>query len=105
MLSEAKVALAKTVIGTKENLIVLYPTEQRMIAKTLFYHDEINPIPKQIPKVELNEAEINMARTLLNSLTKPFDASAYKDEYQERLRMPCEKIRERISLRQIPPAK
>ena len=57
-----------------------------MIAKTLFYHDEINPIPKQIPKVELNEAEINMARTLLNSLTKPFDASAYKDEYQERLR-------------------
>ena len=86
MLSEAKVALAKTVIGTKENLIVLYPTEQGMIAKTLFYHDEINPIPKQIPKVELNEAEINMARTLLNSLTKPFDASAYKDEYQERLR-------------------
>lgn len=86
MLSEGKVALAKTVIGTKENLIVLYPTEEGMIAKTLFYQDEIIPVPKQLPRVELSEAEITMAKTLLNSLTKPFDASAYKDEYQERLR-------------------
>ncbi|NLP15626.1 MAG: Ku protein [Clostridiales bacterium] len=86
MLSEDKVALAKTVIGTKENLIVLYPTEEGIIAKTLFYHDEINAMPKQIPKVELNEAEITMAKTLLSSLTKPFDPTAYKDEYQERLR-------------------
>lgn len=86
MLSERKVALAKTVMGTKENLIVLYPTVEGMIAKTLFYQDEILPIPKQIPKVELSQDEIAMAKTLLNSLTKPFDASAYKDEYQERLR-------------------
>lgn len=86
MLSEGKVALAKTVIGTKENLIVLYPTEEGIIAKTLFYQDEINSVPKQLPRVELNEAEITMAKTLLNSLTRPFDASSYKDEYQERLR-------------------
>lgn len=86
MLSEGKVALAKTVMGTKENLIVLYPTEDGIIAKTLFYHDEILPMPKQIPKVEINEDELNMAKALLNSLTKPFDATAYKDEYQERLR-------------------
>lgn len=86
MLSERKVALAKTVIGTKENLLVLYPTKEGMIAKTLYYQDEINPVPKQLPRVDLNEAEISMAKTLVNSLTKPFDASAYKDEYQERLR-------------------
>ena len=86
MLSEGKVALAKTVMGTKENLIVLYPREDGIIAKTLFYQDEILPIPKQIPKVQLSDGEITMAKTLLNSLTKPFDASAYKDEYQERLR-------------------
>ena len=86
MLSEGKVALTKTVIGTKENLIVLYPTEEGIIAKTLFYHDEILPVPKQLPKVELNEAELTMAKTLINTLTKPFDAAAYKDEYQERLR-------------------
>jgi len=86
MLSENKVALAKTVIGTKQNLIVLYPTKEGIIAKTLFYHDEIVPIPKQIPRVELQDAEINMAKTLINTMTGPFEPAAYKDDYQERLR-------------------
>lgn len=86
MLKEQKVALAKTVIGTKENLIVLYPTEDGLIAKTLFYQDEVTVVPKQISPVELNDAEVAMAKTLIDSMTLPFDASAYKDEYQERLR-------------------
>ena len=86
MLTEQKVALAKTVIGTKENLIVLYPTENGIIAKTLFYQDEIVSVPKQVTHTELNEAEVTMAKTLVNSMTKPFDASQYMDEYQERLR-------------------
>lgn len=86
MLSEQKVALAKTVIGTKQNLIVLYPTEEGIIAKTLFYQDEILVVPKQLPQVELNDAEVNMAKTLIDSMTGPFEASKYKDEYQERLR-------------------
>ena len=86
MLKEQTVALAKTVIGTKENLIVLYPTEEGIIAKTLFYQDEITAIPKQIPQVELQEAEVAMAKTLIDSMTGHFDAPAYKDEYQERLR-------------------
>jgi DNA end-binding protein Ku len=86
MLDEQKVALAKTVIGTKENLIVLYPTKDGIIAKTLFYQDEIAVIPKQIVPPQLNEAEITMAKSLINSMTGPFDASQYKDEYQERLR-------------------
>jgi DNA end-binding protein Ku len=86
MLNEQKVALAKTVIGTKENLIVLYPTEQGIIAKTLFYQDEVVSVPKQLPPVDLSEAELTMAKSLVNSLTGPFDSAAYKDEYQERLR-------------------
>lgn len=86
MLNEKKVALAKTVIGTKENLIVLYPTEEGIIAKTLYYQDEITVIPKQIVAPQLSDAEITMATNLVNSMTEPFDATKYKDEYQERLR-------------------
>lgn len=86
MLAESKVALAKTVIGTKENLIVLYPTSDGIIAKTLFYQDEIIAVPKQVTHVDLNDAEVNMAKTLINTMTGPFDTSLYKDEYQERLR-------------------
>ena len=86
MLKEQKVALAKTVIGTKENLIVLYPTEEGIVAKTLFYLDEVVAIPKQTPPVTISDAEVTMAKALIDTLSAPFDASLYKDEYQERLR-------------------
>ena len=86
MLREQKVALAKTVIGTKENLIVLYPTEEGIIAKTLFYQDEIVPLPKQLPATQVSDPEIAMAKALLDTLTSPFEPEKYKDEYQERLR-------------------
>jgi DNA end-binding protein Ku len=86
LLSEKKVAIAKTVIGTRENLIVLYPTKDSMIVKTLFYHDEVIVPPKQIPKQKLDENELQMAKMLIDNMTKPFNAADFNDEYQIRLR-------------------
>lgn len=86
MLAQQKVALAKTVIGTRENLLVLYPTENGMIVKTLFYHDEIVAPPKQIPYMEVDQNELMMANMLIENLTKPFVATNFRDEYQARLR-------------------
>lgn len=86
MLTQKKVAIAKTVIGTRENLIVLYPTKDGMIVKTLFYQDEVVAPPKQVPKVKLEDNELEMAKMLIENMTKPFEASNFKDEYQERLR-------------------
>lgn len=86
MLAQQKVAIAKTVIGTRENLLVLYPTENGMIVKTLFYHDEIVAPPKQIPYMEVDQNELMMANMLIENLTKPFVATNFRDEYQARLR-------------------
>ena len=86
MLMEKKVAIAKTVMGTNEKLLVLYPMKDGMIVKTLFYNDEIAAVPKQIPKMKLNEQEIDMARMLIQNMTEPFDATQYQDEYQARLK-------------------
>jgi len=86
LLSQKKVAIAKTVIGTRENLIVLYPTNEGIIVKTLFYQDEIVEIPKKIPKMKLDKNELDMAKMLIENMTKPFDAAEFKDEYQTRLR-------------------
>ena len=85
LLMEKKVAIAKTVMGTNEKLLVLYPMKDGMIVKTLFYNDEIAAVPKQVPKMKLSEQEIEMARMIQN-MTEPFDATAYQDEYQVRLR-------------------
>lgn len=91
LLTEEKVAIAKTVIGTNESLIVLYPTDDGIIAKMLYYQEEIQEIPKLQAKVELDENELMMAKTLISSMTKEFDISAYHDEYQDRLREAIQK--------------
>lgn len=86
LLSQKKVAIAKTVMGTNEKLLVLYPTKDGIIVKTLFYQDEIMEMPKAVPKMKLDETELKMAKLLIENMTKPFDAAAFHDEYQERLR-------------------
>lgn len=86
LLSQKKVAIAKTVMGTNEKLLVLYPTKEGIIVKTLFYYDEIAAIPKAVPKMKLDENELNMAKMLIENMTKPFKAEDFQDKYQARLR-------------------
>ncbi len=86
LLSQKKVAIAKTVMGTNEKLLVLYPTKEGIVVKTLFYHDEIAAMPKAVPKMKLDENELNMAKMLIENMTKPFKAEEFRDEYQARLR-------------------
>ena len=86
LLAEKKVAIAKTVMGTNEKLLVLYPTKNGIIVKTLFYEDEIASMPKSVPKMKLDENELNMAKLLIQNMTKPFEPEAYRDEYQARLK-------------------
>lgn len=43
-------------------------------------------MPKTVPKMKLDENELNMAKMLIENMTKPFVAEEYQDEYQARLR-------------------
>lgn len=54
--------------------------------KTLFYYDEIAAVPKQLPKIQMDKNELDMAKLLIENMTKPFIAAEFHDEYQERLR-------------------
>lgn len=91
MLKQKKVAIAKTVLGTNETLIVLYPTKEGLIAKTLFYAEEVQEMPKSKGKAQVEKSELDMANSLIESMTKEFDIAAYHDEYQERLQDAIEK--------------
>lgn len=77
MLAQKKVAIAKTVMGTNEKLLVLYPTKEGIIVKTLFYYDEIATMPKNVGKIELDKNELDMAKMLIENMTKPFEAEAF----------------------------
>ncbi len=86
LLSKKEVAVAKTVLGTNEDLMILYPTKECIVAKILFYQEEIQEFPKSQMKIELSQQELDMAKTLIESMTQKFDISAYHDEYQQKLR-------------------
>jgi len=86
LLSEQKIAIGKSVIGTKETLLAIIPRMDGLLISTMFYDDEIKELPKSYNKPELSETEMAMARTLINSMDTPFEPAAYHDEYQLKLR-------------------
>lgn len=86
MKDENKVAIAKTVMGTKEKLLTLIPTDNGILIETMFFADEVKQAPKEPAHPEISEAELTMAKTLINSMVKDFEPNLYKDEYQVKLR-------------------
>jgi len=85
MLEENKIAIAKTVMGTKEKLLALIPTEHGILVETLFFADEIKDAPKEPAKVTMADAELQMAKMLIGTMVKPFEPKQFKDEYREKL--------------------
>lgn len=79
-------AVAKTVMGTKETLLALYPREEDILLCTLFFQDELVQPPQTFAHPRLSKAENEMAQQLIRSMTKPFAPERYHDEYQARLR-------------------
>lgn len=86
LMAEQKIAIGKTVMGTKDTLMAIIPREDGILISTMFYADEIKDIQKQYTKSEVSQQELSMAKTLINSMDTPFDPGKYKDEYQARLR-------------------
>lgn len=85
MQDQGKVAIAKTVLGTKEKLLALIPTDEGILVETLFFADEVKAAPKELAHPEVSEAELTMAKTLVGAMVQEFQPQAYKDEYQARL--------------------
>lgn len=93
MEQENKVAIAKTVLGTKETLLALCPHTESIVVKTLFYADEITAIPKAFAHPEIQPKETKIAAQLIKAMSAPYDPNDYSDEYQQRL---MEAIRQKI---------
>lgn len=86
LMGERKIAIGRTVLGTKDTLLALIPREDGMLVQTMFYEDEVKELAKSYTRPEVSEQEMQMARTLIQSMDTPFDPAAYHDEYQQKLR-------------------
>ena len=84
-----KVAIARVVIRSKENLVALRSYNGAITMETMLFPDEvvdpdsIEELATAAGDVKTTKRELDMAKQLIESLSGDFDASQYKDEYRE----------------------
>ena len=87
MADAGKVAIARVVIRTKEQLVAIRPLEGVLAMATMNFADEVvNPDSfDETPgdDVDTTKRELDMARQLIESLTAEFDPEKFHDEYRE----------------------
>jgi DNA end-binding protein Ku len=73
-------------MGSKETILALIPMEEGILCQTLYYEEEIKRNPMPAVKGKVSDQELEMAKSLISAMIKPFAPEDYKNEYQERLR-------------------
>ncbi len=85
MEESGKVALAHVTMRSKQHLACLRVFEQGLIMETMHYPKEIRHMDVVLDRVVPTEAELTMARQLINNLARPFEPEKYRDELHEQL--------------------
>jgi DNA end-binding protein Ku len=80
MMDGRKVAIAKTILVSKEILASLLPTQNGIIMRSLYYADDIKEAPPYA-KSEMSSDEILAISQLVDSMTKKFEHAFFHDEY------------------------
>jgi len=84
-----KVAIARVVIRSKEQLTAIRPAGDLLMMATMLFADEVveqgELDPVAAAESAASERELKMARQLIDSLTTSFDASKYHDQYRDRV--------------------
>jgi DNA end-binding protein Ku len=82
-----KVAIARFVLRTKEYLVAVRPRGGAISLTTMRFHDEVRS-PEDVGVDSLpaaKKAQVEQAKTLIRSLQRDFDPTAYEDEHRKRL--------------------
>jgi DNA end-binding protein Ku len=88
MRDTGKVAIAKVVIRSKEQLVAIRPVGDALAMSTMVFADEvidpstIDDIPDP-DEVEVRDREIAIARQLVESLASDFEPEKFRDTYRE----------------------
>ena len=83
-----KVALGQLSVRGREYLVSLKPCGKGIVLETLRYEDEVRKAQsyfKDIPTAKPSKDMLDLARTLIDQKTAPFDAGEFHDRYVEAL--------------------
>ncbi len=90
MRRSGKVAIARVVLRSKEQLVAIRPAGDVLLMETMIFHDEVVPtdalddLPAQ-GDLKASDREVAMAEQLIESLTSEFEPGKYHDQYREKV--------------------
>ena len=91
MRESGKVAIARVVLRSKEQLVAIRPAfDDVLMMETMIFADEVVP-PGDIEdlpdadELKVTDRELRMARQLIDSLSSDFEPEKYHDEYREKV--------------------
>jgi DNA end-binding protein Ku len=82
-------AVGRFVLWGKENLCLVRPLDGTLALETLYYPEDVRSraeIVEAVDEAEIGDAELAMARQLVESLVGPFDPADYRNAYRDDLR-------------------
>jgi DNA end-binding protein Ku len=82
-----KVGIAKVVIKTRQYLAGVKPEDGALVLELMHFADELaDPGKLHLPKkVEIGKREMNMAKSLIDSMSSMCEPEKYRDDYREAL--------------------
>src|SRR5277367_346445 len=87
MRASEKVAIARVVLRSKEQLVAIRPTGDVLSMATMNFADEIVPADglDELPDADVatNDRELKIAQQLVESLAAPFAPDKYRDTYRD----------------------
>jgi DNA end-binding protein Ku len=82
-----KVGIAKVVLKSREHLAALKSVGNMLTLQTMrFAHEIVDAGSLNLPaKADISKKEMDLANTLIDSMSDKFDANKYKDDYYEKV--------------------
>ncbi|MBL0101153.1 MAG: hypothetical protein IPP49_14895 [Saprospiraceae bacterium] len=85
MLQSGKAGVGRIVLREREDVVLLMPEKDGIIMYKIRYPYEVRNI-SEIPDVKptpVDDAQLNLANTLINSMVKPFSEVVFLDHYRD----------------------
>src|SRR5919198_891378 len=90
MEASGKVAIARVVLRSKEQLVAIRPAGELLMMETMIFHDEVvshddlDDLPDS-KDLKASDRELKMAQQLIDSLSSEFTPEKYRDEYRDKV--------------------
>jgi DNA end-binding protein Ku len=100
LLQSGKAGVGRIVFREREDVVLLMPENEGIIMYKLRYPYEVRNIA-DVPDVRtgnVDEAQLSLAKTLINSMVKPFAEVTFKDHYRDAV---MEIVQQKISGKEI----